>query len=559
MPEVTVSAPEVANAPTKSLSPDGRVLGYCAWASLFVFLAINVPLFLRMGLHADVTMWDLCARNVLSGGVHYRDAVENNLPGMLWLHLAVRSTIGWSSEALRWVDFGAVSLIAWLLMRFLPPRSSTFARAGTLFVLLAFYFATTEWCHCQRDTWMLLPSLGALHLRCRQTCRLTDSELSRNAILRWAFLEGLLWAAGFWIKPFIAVPCLACWLLSLWLTRGPGRMWRGILADGAGLLAGGLVAGGLGTAWLIFSGAWPYFVEVMLVWNREYAGFDAKEGLGWMYIAGFVVRLFPWVLIHVAAVPVALWQIWSARTGRTENGRAGSALLAGFYLAWLLQAVVLQHLFDYVHVPAILLGLTVVLARCAQAESILARFGLILFVAFGLILNYPAVYGRRLGVWERCLQEGSTAELRSRLALDPGENWNDLDQVRAYLEQQNVQDGELTCYGMRTTPLYLQLNIQPSTPYYFLQNALTIGASQRGRIHASLTASRQRFVVCDLFGLRLHPGELMVDDPETMPLPAMWQPPSRWADHVVFRSGRYVVFAIAAADMPDWLDDSFHL
>jgi hypothetical protein len=559
MPELIAPAPDVVAAPKEFASPDGRVLGYCAWAGVFILLVANLPLFLCMGLHADVTMWDLCARNVLRGGVHYRDAVENNLPGMLWLHLAIRSTLGWRSEALRFVDFGVVSGIAWLLMRCLPPPRSHLVRAGMLFILFGFYFTTSEWCHCQRDTWMLLPGLAALHLRCRQVGRLNSEPAF--SILAWAFLEGLLWAGAFWIKPFVAVPCLTCWLLSLALTRGPRRSWSRIWVDGAGMLAGGLVAGAVGITWLISSGAWPYFVEVMLVWTREYAGFDAKEGLGWMYLAGFVVRLFPWVLIHVIAVPVALRQIGSACVRPAENGRCAtlSILLAGFYLAWLFQAIFLQHLFDYVHVPGILLGLTVVLMGCVQVQSLVPRMGLVLFVLFGMIVQYPTVYGRRLGVWERCLQEGSTVELRSQLALDPGENWTDLDQVRDYLQRQDIQDGELTCYSMRTTPLYLQLNLQPSTPYYFLQNALTIGVSQRGRIHANLASSRQRFVVCDLFGLRRNPGEMMLDDPETMPLPAMWQPPYRWSDKVVFRAGRYVVFAIDAAEMPDWLDDSFHL
>jgi hypothetical protein len=92
-----------------------------------------------------------------------------------------------------------------------------------------------------------------------------------------------------------------------------------------------------------------------------------------------------------------------------------------------------------------------------------------------------------------------------------------------------------------------------------VQNALTVFILQRGRIHDELAASRQRYVVCDLFGLRLRPGEPAEGDPETMPMPPMWQPPSRWADKVVFRSGRYVVFAIDAADMAEWLEDSFQL
>ena len=45
----------------------------------------------------------------MQGDVLYRDALENNLPGMLWLHVAVRSLLGWSSEVLRLVDL----LVVW--------------------------------------------------------------------------------------------------------------------------------------------------------------------------------------------------------------------------------------------------------------------------------------------------------------------------------------------------------------------------------------------------------------------------------------------------------------
>jgi hypothetical protein len=103
------------------------------------------------------------------------------------------------------------------------------------------------------------------------------------------------------------------------------------------------------------------------------------------------------------------------------------------------------------------------------------------------------------------------------------------------------------------------MNLQPSTRHVFLQNALTVYARQRGRIHTLLADSRQRFVVFDLFGMRPRPGEPAEGDPETTPLPSLWQPPSRWADKIVFRAGRYIVFAVDASDMPDWLDECFHL
>src|SRR5262249_41979112 len=130
---------------------------------LAAVLAVNVPPFLCLALTSDVSQWDLCTRTVLRGGVLYRDALENNFPGMLWLHALVRSLLGWQSEVLRGADLLVIGAAIWLLARQLPsgepgPR---LALAAGLFL---FYFSTSEWCHCQRDPWLLLPALLALAL-----------------------------------------------------------------------------------------------------------------------------------------------------------------------------------------------------------------------------------------------------------------------------------------------------------------------------------------------------------------------------------------------------------
>ena len=38
-----------------------------------------------MPLFSDVIHYDLSARNLLRGGVHYRDVLDINLPGMVWV------------------------------------------------------------------------------------------------------------------------------------------------------------------------------------------------------------------------------------------------------------------------------------------------------------------------------------------------------------------------------------------------------------------------------------------------------------------------------------------
>jgi hypothetical protein len=231
-----------------------------SWGLLVSLLAVCLPLFLRMPLWADVTLYDLAARNVLSGGIHYRDVFDTNLPGVVWVHAAVRSLLGWRSEAIRLLDFGMVSGVILLLLRWLPPGR----RVWAALLLYLFYLGTSEWCHCQRDVWMLLPALAALRLRRNGLDHLsTEGSLSRPAAFR-PLMEGALWGFALWIKPFVLLPALACWVVGSLRLVGSGRTAAWAL-DTVFLLSGGLLTGGLGMLWLVCSGTWPYFWEVFLV------------------------------------------------------------------------------------------------------------------------------------------------------------------------------------------------------------------------------------------------------------------------------------------------------
>src|SRR5947209_1194024 len=153
-------------------------------------------------------------------------------------------------------------------------------------VLAAFYLSTSEWCHCQRDTWMLLPALLALDLRRRQVVALGRPDSDPLSLAGRPFLEGLLWAAAFWIKPFVAVPALACWLAAARRVARttPGRGTR-LVRDGLLLLAGGLAAGAAGSAWLAASGGWADFWENMWVWNRHYVVHNTAGDDRWLPVA----------------------------------------------------------------------------------------------------------------------------------------------------------------------------------------------------------------------------------------------------------------------------------
>jgi hypothetical protein len=552
MPAVLPS-PESSAEPGRTAEPSG-VVGHVLWFLLAAGLVVNVPAFLCMGLHPDCSQWDLVTRAVLSGGAIYRDAAENNLPGMLLPLAVVRSVLGWSSEALRLADLVIVLTLTWLLVHWLPRSATRGQRLALAGALLAFYLSTSEWCHCQRDTWMLLPALLALSLRWRQFARLSAPSPSSRAVLATAFVEGLLWSVAFWIKPFVAVPGLLCWLLS---ARGAWRSaggWK-VALDGGAVLAGGLVSGAAGSAWLMATGAWPAFAETMFVWNQKYAFYDATEGELLLCLAGMLYRLFPWVLLHCIAVPVAFEQVRRAlRAPGQPESDSGQTLLAGLYLGWLFQSACLQHLFDYVQVPAILLGIAVVAGRYGPASQTKGR-GLVLALAVLCVLvRFPSICVHRGAAWGDCFRAGSTAELRDRLTLFPRTRWADLERVKDFLRDQEVKDGELSCLELTTLSLYEELGVRPATRFHVLTGWTILLSDRRDVLDGELAASRQRFVVCDVEGPGLEQLREALKEEAAGGAQGRSAAGYLWLKRIVFRSGQYLVFRVSGPETGAWLD-----
>jgi hypothetical protein len=529
-----------------------------AWTALLLALAVGLPLFLCMPLYFDTLHYDLCARKLLRGGVLYRDAFDNNLPGVIWVHAAVRAALGWRPEALRLADFGLLALAVVLLLRWVPAPEGRWspARVGAAAALALFYLFTPEFCHCQRDGWMLLPAVAALCLRDRQ---LRCEAAGGAAALGWSALEGLCWGAAFWVKPFVAVPALACWLAGLALRGGRRRA----LLDAGGLLAGGLLAGGLGLAWLAASGAWRPFWDIVLGWNSEYAAVTYGRYPRHIALLLWALQFFPWSLVHVPAVVAALAALVRAVRGRGTVSAASPsrALLAAFYLGWLIQATLIQRSWDYVMVTTVFPAVVLV-AGALQTEwrpSLRGR-ALLTFVVLAVIIT-PGLRPQRLALWARCWQEGSTPELRDRLALNAGAggsaDWQDLQRVADFLRSEGVGDGELTCLSGCTHPLYLEMNLEPSTRYSQVAATPVYFASRAEQIRGELEASRSRYVVSDLAEKMLtyeHALEEVPGEPLALPphFPPQYLSTYPWCEQLVFRSGRYVVHRVRGPVTKFW-------
>lgn len=511
---------------------------FLAWIVFVLLVAIHLPAYLCMGLDVDISMYDLVARRVLRGDVHYRDLLETNFPGIVWLHMIVRSLFGWRPEVLKSFDFLMVSGSAWLLANWLPRSAPAWGKPALASVLFAFYFSLSEWCYCQRDIWMMFPCLWALRLRTN----------SAERSFRRSIGEGLLWGLAVWIKPFVMVPAIACWLVSVRHELMTPGGFRCVALDFAGMLSGGLIAGGAGFGWLWGTGALNAFLDVMLVWNREYFVYDcAPPGPWWLGPLLLAKRFFPWIFVHLAAVPLALSAVFRRAT---EENRP-MAIYSMCYLAWLAQAFVLQHIFDYVHVPAVMLGVSLLAAGAWDRFQQGSRAVPLMFLVCCVFYSQPRLWESRLPAWFECVRNGSTPVLRDRIGVMGRIDWQELDRVREYLKDQHAADGEVSCFNMSMVSIIGDLNLRPATRYLFLQEHLNIFRNHRSEILADLAVSRQRYVVCDLKRPEMQTMRHIVETG------GLAEPAPTRADRTAFRAGDYVVFRVDGPEMTEWLNAYF--
>lgn len=526
---------------------------------LVLLLVLMLPLFLRMPLTADTALYDLQARTVLEGGTLYADVFEPNLPGVVWLHLLVRSAFGWSSEVLRLFDLLCFGGAMWLLQIFALPTKNLTTKTLFWFTTLLFYFSLSEWCHCQRDVWMLLPVSGALCLRKFRVLQSQKGNFDLGRFAEWGLLEGFLWGLAFWIKPHIVVP-IVCVLIAT------GFLFRQVvpsLFDAGAMLCGGLLAGLAGTIWLIQHGAWDAFWEIQTAWNPEYLA-ASKSRWSLERLGSVATRFFPWILVHGVAVPLAVKSLrWRIVYKRPYVGSAITAqvLLAAVYLGWLFQSLFLQHLLDYVHVPAIVLAIAMIGSAMQSANDVRLRhrlmkptpeFGLAAatFLTIALLAS-PLASPRRMAQWPTCFTAtGSDAlVLKNKLRQVPIPDWQHLGNVAQYLKQQNVSDGELTCYGVHLVHLHQLAEAMPSTRYVFLDVLLRLFPSRHETIRGALEDSEQRYVVCNLIECGLDPksaNQFDESNPNSLPpgFPDEMRGTFPWTQPVVYRSGPYVVHEV---------------
>ncbi|HTN04501.1 MAG TPA: hypothetical protein VL132_21610 [Planctomycetaceae bacterium] len=526
---------------------------WAAWTALVLTLLVAGPLFVCLPLTNDAEYYDLQATNVLQGGVLYRDILEPNLPGVVWLHMLVRTVGGFRSEVLRIADlaiWGAAMalLYSWFKAGGVRPALAAWTVAGCVWC----YVSQTEWVHCQRDGWLLPWAIGGVWLRQRQIARMLSDSATARSIAAWAFLEGTIWACGFWIKPYIAIPGFAAWLLAALLVRKPGR----VLTDLVGLLVGGGIVGLAGIAWLASTGAWEPFWSTVREWNPLY--FQAgREHWRLVRLFGAAFRLAPWSLLVLPAfVPAALWLTAPFRDRDGSPSHAAKrhlhALLAAIWLGWLAQSLWLQHQFDYVYLPVVVLSFVMVALWVGDWPAWPMRMpASMVFLALALI-GSPVLRPERLAVWSRCWSEGSSTAVRQRLALVHNPHWEDLRRAEQFLREHGVHDRNVLCYHNSLVYLYRDLELLPPTRYVYLESHLAFFRDRRRSILEEVRAAGADYVVTDLLSTGLPAGQARLpgrhkDDSFPPPFPDAARRQYPWNLPVVFRAGSILIHRAAPA------------
>jgi len=545
-----------------SLFSHPNVGRWALWAGVVAVLILNVPVFLHQQLTADAIYFDLQAKCVQNGGVMYRDMVEPNLPGVVWIHLLVRSIAGWSSVSLRGFDLlvltGSIALLCRLARREGDALLSARSAAISL-VVYVLYFSVMEWCHCQRDMWMLLPALGALSIRCRlanldsglQTAQ-DDGSVSRpiHEVL-WSLFEGMLWGFAFWIKPHIALPALCVLGASAWMVPS----WKQFGKQFASVVVGGAIVGALGSAWMIQTGTWAHFWEMQLEWNPEYLS-NGRRMVTYDSLMFFSRLYTPWSYAHWFVIPTICVAIVHYRR-QLENAAEQAVqrtacvrtiLLFAMYFGWAIQVMVLQYPFAYVQTPVLILALGIVGTWKLSIEY--CNYGWMAF-ALGcalIMVETPARQPGRFAAWIPAMQ-GKTDEVRILVQSDMNPDWKNMRAVIDFLKEQDLNEGEVTVYTGELVGIYPELGMMPSTRFVYVDVLARLFKSRTESIHNALDSSSQKYIVSSLRQTGMKPDAIADPiDPSTN-LPGCLPPEAFEAfpfnQPVVFHAGGYSVHKVS--------------
>jgi len=298
-------------------------------------------------------------------------------------------------------------------------------------------------------------------------------------------------------------------------------------------------------------------------WNPRYLA-AGRENWVLPRFEAMIWRMQPWYWFHLIALPLALSELLQliraslATSQRSETTqfmhapRMVRAAIAATYLATLAHVFLLQHLFDYVHAPAVMLAIVVVGLWLSQPHR--SPHWRLAVVVFGLIatIQSPLLKPHRVRLWWSCLTQPSSARLQDKLAMLPNPHRVHLERVAEFLSNNNPDGDKVNVLNSDLVSLYSRLGLRPPTRFVYMWELFLYFPQQRNAIMSELSKSGHRFVVVDLVSC----GMPVPDAWETGPggphaPPPKYQTSDRgkypWSQPVVFRSGPYMVHEVSGS------------
>ncbi len=294
------------------------------WGIALVLIAVVTLLalpILTYPLGRDQGVFGTIARVMLAGGRPYLDAWDFKPPPIYYIYAGTVALFGPTTAALRAIDlilFAPLGLaLYWLALRLSSRRAAIIA----MLVGGAFYFSESFWTLTQNDGVAMLPmTLAAV-------CTFKAAERGSRGWL-WALLSGACAALAAWFKyPFVlfGAALAASYLITI---RSRGVQLNapttrvldnrsGVFRLGIAFLAGALLVGLGGIAYLASVGLWDATLESALLAGRYVAQDYSLPALfdSPVWKASLADRWSRW---HVLFLLAAAWPVlrWRLRRGK---------------------------------------------------------------------------------------------------------------------------------------------------------------------------------------------------------------------------------------------------
>jgi hypothetical protein len=255
------------------------------------------------------------------------------------------------------------------------------------------------------------------------------------------------------------------------------------------------------------------------------------------------------MLLHLPALVIALNAIRQSLKGLAQDSaKRNQALLSACYLGWAVQTFFLQHLFDYIHAPTVLLAVLIVASPIQQRFSENWCRALVAGFAALAVLASPLASVNRAEIWQTCATTPSNAELFDRLAVFQNPNWQDLEKVAEFLEEQNLALRDVCCYHSDQVSLYNRLDLLPPSRFVYVRELTVFFPDRSEAILESLRTVPHRFIVTDMASAQLTEEQkqrlLSPTYQSALRQPIKKTRPYPWGHPIVFRAGNYLVHQI---------------